>query len=77
MQFEGFLIKKNILGRRNTQYYILEPENFKINYGPTKKKTAKSIIFTDKIQTALDDKEEFVLPHKKNVKKFIINLGLK
>jgi hypothetical protein len=63
------------LGRKHTQYFVLEPENFKINYGPNKKKTAKSIFFKDKIQNALDEKEEFVLPHKLNVKKFIINLG--
>lgn len=52
MNFEGYLIKKNILGRRNTQYYVLEPENFKINYGPSKKKTIKCIYFSDKIQEA-------------------------
>ena len=65
------MTKKNILGRRNTQYYVLDPENFKINYGHSKKKVSKTINLRD----GFEDQEEFITPHPKNEKKFIINMG--
>lgn len=73
---EGLLSKKNILGRKNTQYYILEAENFQINYGSSKKKIIKSLHFSEQIQQALEEEIEFVLKHNQNGNKFIINMGV-
>ena len=67
---EGFLTKKNILGRKNTQYYVLDPKNFKISYGQSKKKLSKAINLLPSL-----DQEDSITPHLKNDKKFIICMG--